>query len=121
MARYFTKQQIAEIKQRLATESVRDTDFDETTPLTGDEFIAVIQDGLNRKVTMADFVEEVTDNFVVIPEGDIALYNKTGDSTKHGMTQLAITRELANKVNIIDILNYLSRLSEAEVQALLNL
>lgn len=94
MARYFTKQQIEEIARRLATETVRDTDFDNATAITGDEYVPVVQDGLNRKVTMEDFIRQVTENLVVIPEGEVALYGNTGDSTTGGMTQKAITEAI---------------------------
>lgn len=113
MARYFTKQQIEEIARRLATESFRDTDFDNATAITGDEYVAVVQDGLNRKVTMDDFVRQVSSNLVPIPEGEVILYGSTGSSATGGMTQKAIT----DAINGIG----LDRLTEAEVIELLDL
>lgn len=113
MARYFTKQQIEEIARRLATESVRDTDFDNATAITGDEYIPVVQDGLNRKVTMEDFVRQVTDNLVVIPEGEVALYGETGESTTGGMTQKAITDAINEMGDASAIEEELQELSES--------
>lgn len=99
MARYFTKQQIAEIKARLATESFRDTDFDDSTKLHGDEYLAIVQDGLNRKVKLGDFMEELTTRLIVIDKDQNVLYNETGTSTVAGMTQAAITGALAKKLD----------------------
>lgn len=77
---------------------MRDTDFENAAAITGDEYIPIVQDGLNRKVTMDDFVQKVTDNLVIIPEGEVALYGNTGDSKTGGMTQKAIT----DKFNALD-------------------
>lgn len=120
MARYFTKQQIEEIARRLATETVRDTDFDNATAITGDEYVSVVQDGLNRKVTMEDFIRQVTDNLVVIPEGEVALYGNTGDSTTGGMTQKAITEAIEELSDSVDT-RLLDSLTQNEVIELLDL
>lgn len=113
MARYFTKQQIEEIARRLTTESVRDTDFDDATAITGDEYVPVVQDGLNRKVTMEDFVHQVTNNLIVIPEGEVALYGETGSSTTGGMTQKAITDAINEMADASEIEAEISALSDS--------
>lgn len=52
---YFTKNQIDEIQRRLATLSVRDSDLPETDTLTSDDFVAIVQDGENRRISVDAF------------------------------------------------------------------
>lgn len=52
---HFTKSQIDEIQRRLATLSVRDSDLPETDTLTSDDFVAIVQDGENRRISVDAF------------------------------------------------------------------
>ena len=60
--RYFTKAQIEEIRKQLATMGVRDTDLPPVTEMTGEEIVAIVQDGINKQVGIAklfrDFLPE---------------------------------------------------------------
>lgn len=57
--KYFTKAQIEEIRKRLATLGVRDTDLpDVTAPLNGDELVAIVQNGENRKVPIRTLIHD---------------------------------------------------------------
>lgn len=53
--KYFTKAQVEELRKALATLGVRDTDLPNATDMTGDELIAIIQDGINKKVGIKNF------------------------------------------------------------------
>ena len=56
---HFTKSQMNEIMSRMATSSVRDSDLEEVSELTGDEYIAIVQNGELKKVSLnmiADFI-----------------------------------------------------------------
>lgn len=51
MAKHFTKEQIDEIRRQLATNSVRDTDFEEAEFLEYEDYVAIIQDGKNKRIS----------------------------------------------------------------------
>lgn len=57
---YFTEQQIQEIRERILEDySVRDTEFDNASAITGSEYAAIVQNGVNRKMTLqalADYI-----------------------------------------------------------------
>lgn len=56
--KYFTKAQIEEIRKQLATLGVRDTDLPDASTLTGNELVAIVQDGENRVVRAIDLFGE---------------------------------------------------------------
>ena len=57
--KYFTKAQIEEIRKQLATLGVRDTDLpDVNAPLSGDELVAIVQNGINKKVGVRKLIHD---------------------------------------------------------------
>ena len=56
--KYFTKEQIEEIRRQLATQGVRDTDLQNAGPLSGDELVAIIQNGINKKVGVRKLIHD---------------------------------------------------------------
>lgn len=56
--RYFTKQQIDEIRKQLATLGIRDTDLITASTLRGNEYVAIVQDGTNKKISLAKMFEQ---------------------------------------------------------------
>ena len=56
--KYFTKAQIEEIRRQLATQGVRDTDLDNAGPLSGDELVAIVQNGMNKKVGVRKLIHD---------------------------------------------------------------
>ena len=72
--KYFTDAQIEEIRRRLATLGVKDTDLPYAKTLSGDEVIAIVQEGINKKVGIKDFfVRYLPEDFVErLVEGDSA-------------------------------------------------
>ena len=104
--KYFSNAQIEEIRARLATRSVRDSDFEQSEALEGDEFLAIVQGGINKKMPLADFVDEVGEKITIISPGDIVIHNTTGDDEHGVMSQRSITEELAKKMEVGDIVLY---------------
>lgn len=72
--KYFTKAQIEEIRKQLATMGVRDTDLpDVTAPLNGDELVAIVQNGENRKVPIRTLIHDyLPDDIADGADGDSA-------------------------------------------------
>ena len=62
--KYFTKEQIEEIRRQLATNGVRDMDLIMASVIQGDEYVAIVQDGINKKVPLdsllAQYLNETT-------------------------------------------------------------
>lgn len=89
----FTKDQIEEIKARLALSGVKDTELPKADmPFTGDETIAIVQNGENRNITYQELYAslegtKITD--VEVKEGtntiDFAIYSE-GETTEKLIT-----------------------------------
>ena len=56
--KYFTPAQIEEIRKQLATLGVRDTDLPYAHELDGDEIVAIVQDGINKKVGVRTLIHD---------------------------------------------------------------
>lgn len=56
--KYFTPAQIEEIRRQLATLGIRDTDLENAGPLSGDELVAIIQNGINKKVGVRKLIHD---------------------------------------------------------------
>lgn len=56
---YFTQEDFRKIEKWLQRKSVKDTDFQESAPLEGDEIVAIVQGGHNRKMPIGDFINQV--------------------------------------------------------------
>ena len=66
MAKHFTKEQIDEIRRQLATDAVRDTDFPETDSFHGEDYVAIVQDGRNKRLSCDTFRNELQNG----PQGE---------------------------------------------------
>ena len=106
MSRYFTQAQIDEIQQRIATRTVRDSDFVNSASLTGEEYVPILQEGMNKKMSLADFAEKVAEKAIIVGPGEFVLHDETGMDVTGGMTQRSITLELAKKMEVGDIVLY---------------
>lgn len=60
----FTRNQIEEIKKKLIIFGTKDTQFPDAHKLSGDEIIAIVQDGENRKIPLSSIVELLSDTSV---------------------------------------------------------
>ena len=56
--KYFTKAQIEEIRKQLATMGVRDTDLPVAHELDGDEIVAIVQEGINKKIGVRKLIHD---------------------------------------------------------------
>lgn len=56
--KYFTKAQVEEIRKQLATLGVRDTDLPYAHELDGDEIVAIVQNGINKKVGIRTLIHD---------------------------------------------------------------
>jgi hypothetical protein len=52
---HFSREEIEEIARRLAVLGKRDSEFDSTDFILSDDYLAIVQNGDNRKITAADF------------------------------------------------------------------
>lgn len=56
--KYFTQAQIEEIRKALATQGVKDTDLPDVNGLVGNELVAIVQDGINKKVGVKKLIHD---------------------------------------------------------------
>lgn len=61
MGGHLSREQIEEIARALASKSKKDTDFVETDELSGDDFIAIVQDGHNKKIKASKLESKISD------------------------------------------------------------
>lgn len=60
----FTLEQIREIKERLINSGSKDTQLPEAElPLSGEETVAIIQDGENKKIPIREFYTEISSTY----------------------------------------------------------
>ena len=63
----FTLEQINEIKKRLINSGSKDTQLPEAElPLSGEETVAIIQDGENKKVPIREFYTEISSTYTKV-------------------------------------------------------
>lgn len=58
---YLTNAQIREIGKQLSVYGIKDTEFDTSQSLKDDDYVAIVQDGVNKKISIRSFVESVAD------------------------------------------------------------
>ena len=124
---HFTKSQIEEIRQRLATKAVRDSDLENASSFDGDDFTVIVQDGENKKLDVNAFRNELQNG----PKGDPGepgrgITNVTSQETvDHDI--MVIFHYTDNTTSQIIIpssgLDYddLERLTDSEIETLLDL
>lgn len=57
---YLTKKQLEEIAQQIASIAVKDSDFDEVTSIKDDDFVAIVQEGINKRISLENLFADVT-------------------------------------------------------------
>lgn len=65
----FTRQQILEIQQKLVSLGYKDTDFRIYTDVKGDEYVAIVANGENRRILLRDLEEHIISDG--IPDLDV--------------------------------------------------
>lgn len=53
-----TKNQLEQIRKYIATYGIRTTDFPDTPTVTADDYVAIVQGGVNKKVKLSDLFDE---------------------------------------------------------------
>lgn len=69
----FTSKQIREIASRLATLAVKDSQFEVASNISSDDYITIIQDGVNKRATIGQFVSEMPTAFALGNLTDVTL------------------------------------------------
>lgn len=54
-----SRELVEQVAQRLATKAVRDTDLKDASALVGDEYVAIVQDGENRKIQIDTLLSSI--------------------------------------------------------------
>ena len=57
---YLTKKQLEIIAQQLAAISVKDSDFDLTEEINDDDFVAIVQNGINKRILISTLREGIS-------------------------------------------------------------
>lgn len=52
-----SRELVEQIAQQLATRAVRDTDLENAGEITGEEYVAIVQDGRNKKIRVSELLE----------------------------------------------------------------
>lgn len=76
----FSKAEIAEIRERLSQDAVKDTQFPSTEQLKGTDTIAIVQDGVNKKIPASIILDEVKHPYISLERIRTYLYRVTFDS-----------------------------------------
>lgn len=56
---HFTKAQINEIARQIATISVKDTDFESASQLSSNDYLTIVQNGVNKKIRASELADSV--------------------------------------------------------------
>lgn len=104
-----TKKQLEQIRQYIATYGIRTTDFPDTSTVTADDYIAIVQGGVNKKVQVSDLFDpellpslivdiNIKDNWADITDGDSdsALSARLGKQLKDAIASFEPTTVISN-------------------------
>lgn len=61
----FTREQIREISKRLSELGIKDTDMEETDKISSDDVIAIVQDGVNKKVSVKELISSIGNSVII--------------------------------------------------------
>ncbi len=71
VGKHFTRDEIEELRKSLATSSMKDSDLDDARKLLLTDYVAVVQDGKNRKVSVEDLGDFLTERrHIIYKESD---------------------------------------------------
>lgn len=93
-----SKELIKQTTEQLATQAVRDTDFANADSLTGEEYIAIVQNGKNRKIPISEFLSDSGVRYgtteywnrqigYIPPAGTIVIYSDYKITSSGGQTK----------------------------------
>lgn len=52
-----TKELVEQVAQQLATRAVRDSELENATELSGEEYVAIVQGGISKKISVQPFLD----------------------------------------------------------------
>lgn len=84
MANFFTKQQIDDIRTALASDAKSDLEFPETTEITNNDYVAIVQNGLNKKIKADSFKGETGATGPQGPQGPQGIQGPEGQQGPQG-------------------------------------
>lgn len=61
----FTREQIREISKRLSELGIKDTDLEEVDKISSDGVIAIVQDGVNKKVSIKELISSIGNSVII--------------------------------------------------------
>lgn len=69
----FSKSEIDEITRLIASRGVKDSDFSEATDVSGDDYVAIVQNGVNKKIKLRNFAGniETAVTLPLLPSGSV--------------------------------------------------
>lgn len=70
---HFSKSEIDEIIRLIASRGVKDSDFSEATDVSGDDYVAIVQNGVNKKIKLRNFAgnTETAVTLPLLPSGSV--------------------------------------------------
>lgn len=69
----FSKSEIDELTRAIASRGVKDTDFPEATNVSGNDYVAVVQNGVNKKIKVNHLVynSDLAVTLPLLPSGGV--------------------------------------------------
>lgn len=61
----FTREQIREISKRLSELGIKDTDLEEVDKISSDDVIAIVQNGVNKRVSMKELISSIGNSVII--------------------------------------------------------
>lgn len=61
----FTREQIHEISKRLSELGIKDTDLEEVDKISSDDVIAIVQNGVNKKVSIKELISSIENSVII--------------------------------------------------------
>lgn len=61
----FTREQIREISKRLSELGIKDTDLEEVDKISSNDVIAIVQDGVNKKVSIKELISSIGNSVII--------------------------------------------------------
>ena len=61
----FTREQIREISKRLSELGIKDTDLEEVDKISSDDVIAIVQNGVNKKVSIKELISSIGNSVII--------------------------------------------------------
>ena len=93
----FTESQIKEINSQLARLGIKDSQFKETDTLTGDEEIVIVQDNLNKRISLFNLIKYLDSNIDIEDTKPESIYYEINIKTNPSDAKVTINGEEINK------------------------